>query len=63
MKKLTNTEANVLAVALDHMEEHLYDLLMNLDAFGQEVHIDDINHNVVINLRLEALETLKAKLL
>ena len=63
MTGLSNTELNVLAVALDHMEEHLYDLLMNLDAFGQEVHIDDINHNVVINLRLEALETLKAKLL
>tara|TARA_B110000902_G_C14141504_1_gene525931 strand:- start:529 stop:723 length:195 start_codon:yes stop_codon:yes gene_type:complete len=61
--KLTNTELNVLAVALDHMEEHLCDLLINLDAFGQEIHIHDLNHNVVINLRLEALETLKKKLL
>ena len=64
--KLTNTELNVLAVALDHMEDHLGDLLINFDVAAtveRTVHIDDVNHNVVINLRLEALETLKKKLL
>ena len=33
---LTNTEYNVLAVALDHMYEHLDDLIGNLDTFEQE---------------------------
>jgi|TARA_R110001606_G_scaffold397918_1_gene575713 hypothetical protein len=64
--KLTNTELNVLAVALDHMEDHLGDLLINFDVAAtveQTVHIDDVNHNVVTNLRLEALDTLKKKLL
>jgi hypothetical protein len=51
MKKLTNTEANVLAVALDHMEEHLLDLQVELSElkFTQD--------------RLDAVKTLKAKLL
>tara|TARA_R110000765_G_scaffold20861_1_gene54017 strand:- start:333 stop:503 length:171 start_codon:yes stop_codon:yes gene_type:complete len=56
MKKLTNTEANVLAVALDHMEEHLTDVLR----WGIET---DALDNVVMNSRLDALKTLKAKLL
>ena len=29
--KLTNIELNVLAVALDHMEDHLLDLQLDLD--------------------------------
>ena len=33
---LTNTEYNVLAVALDHMYEHLDDLIGNLDTFEEE---------------------------
>ena len=33
---LTNTEYNVLAVALDHMYEHLDDLVGNLDTFEEE---------------------------
>ena len=33
---LTNTEYNVLAVALDHMYEHLDDLVGELDTFEEE---------------------------
>jgi len=33
---LTNTEYNVLAVALDHMYEHLDDLVGDLDTFEEE---------------------------
>ena len=33
---LTSTEYNVLAVALDHMYEHLDDLIGNLDTFEEE---------------------------
>ena len=33
---LTNTEYNVLAVALDHMYEHLNDLVGDLDTFEEE---------------------------
>ena len=61
--KLTNTELNVLAVALDHMEDHLCDLLTNFDALGQEIPINDTNNNLVINLRLDAVKTLQTKLL
>jgi len=32
----TNTEYNVLAVALDHMYEHLNDLVGDLDTFEEE---------------------------
>jgi mannose-1-phosphate guanylyltransferase len=33
---LTNTEHNVLMVALDHMYEHLNDLVGDLDTFEEE---------------------------
>ena len=33
---LTNTEYNVLAVALDHMYEHLNDLVGDFDTFEEE---------------------------
>jgi hypothetical protein len=56
MKNLTNIEANVLAVALDHMEEHLTDVLR----WGIET---DSLDNEVMNLRLDALKTLRKKLL
>tara|TARA_B110000908_G_scaffold140866_1_gene168200 strand:- start:31 stop:288 length:258 start_codon:yes stop_codon:yes gene_type:complete len=43
---LTNMEYNVLAVALDHMHEHLLDLVGNLDNYEEEKinlsHIDDV---------------------
>ncbi len=55
MIELTNTESNVLAVALDHMEEHLHDIIMEFEA--------DALDNVVMNLRLNALKTLRTKLL
>ena len=51
MKKLTNTEANVLAVALDHMEEHLLDL---------QVELSDVEFT---QDRLDAVRTLQTKLL
>ena len=51
MKKLTNTEANVLAVALDHMEEHILDVQMTC-------HPDiDLTQD-----RLDAVKTLRTKL-
>jgi len=56
MIELTNTESNVLAVALDHMEEHLRDIVMDL----QRPRALD---NEVMNLRLDALKTLRTKLL
>ena len=55
MIKLTNTETNVLAVALDHMEEHLNDIIMEFEA--------DALDNAVMHLRLDALKTLRTKLL
>ena len=43
---LTNTEYNVLAVALDHMHEHLLDLVGDLDNSEEEninlSRIDDV---------------------
>ena len=45
--ELTNVEMNVLAVALDHMEEHLIDI--HTDFFVDE--------------KLNAVRTLKTKLL
>ena len=50
MKELTNMEFNVLAVALDHMEEHLEEL--------DELIFEDFTKD-----RLEALRTLRKKLL
>mgnify|MGYP003659191112 CR=1 FL=1 len=50
MKKLTNMEFNVLEVALDHMEEHLEEL-------------DELINEDFMKDRLEALKTLKKKLL
>ena len=50
MKKLTNIEINVLAVALDHMEEHL----TNLREEGWRTFYKE---------KMAALETLKTKLL
>jgi len=49
---ITNIEMNVLAVALDHMEEHLQDLIDQNDFM--EDHLQE---------RLEACENLKTKLL
>jgi hypothetical protein len=54
--KLTNIELNVLAVALDHMEEHLTDLLR----WGIET---DSLDNAVMNSRLDAVKSLQTKLL
>ena len=51
MIELTNTEANVLAVAIDHMEEHLLDL---------QVELSDVKF---IQERLDAVTTLRKKLL
>jgi len=51
MIELTNTEANVLAVAIDHMEEHLLDL---------QVELSDVEF---IQERLDAVTTLRKKLL
>ncbi len=34
---LTNTEYNVLAVALDHMHEHLNDMRGDLDDYDDEI--------------------------
>ncbi len=50
MKKLTNMEFNVLAVALDHMEEHLEG-------------IDELIFEDFTKFRLDALKTLRTKLL
>ena len=49
--KLTNIELNVLAVALDHMEDHLLDVQLDLDLvkFAQE--------------KLDAVKSLQTKLL
>ena len=35
--KLTNTEHNVLMVALDHMYEHLNDMRGDLDDYDDEI--------------------------
>ena len=51
MKKLTNMEFNVLAVALDHMEEHLLEL---------QVELSDVEFT---QDRLDAVKTLQIKLL
>lgn len=50
-KELSNIELNVLEVALDHMEEYLFDLQVELSEvkFTQD--------------RLDALKTLRTKLL
>jgi len=50
--KLTNIELNVLAVALDHMEEHLLDIQLKMD-----VDVEATQN------RLEAVKTLQTKLL
>ncbi len=52
--KLTNVEMNVLAVALDHMEEHLLDL---------QVELSDVPHENLVTRRLEACRNLQTKLL
>ena len=51
MSKLNNIETNVLAVALDHMEEHLLDL---------QVELSDVEFT---QDRLDAVRTLQIKLL
>ena len=48
---ITNIEMNVLAVALDHMEEHLQDLISENDFTGD--HLQE---------RLEAWKNLNIKL-
>ena len=50
MNKLNNIEKNVLAVALDHMDEHLDELARERPFFA-------------LQARIEALETLRKKLL
>ncbi len=49
--KLTNIELNVLAVALDHMEDHLLDVQLDLDC------VQDAQD------RLDAVKSLQTKLL
>jgi len=49
---ITNIEMNVLAVALDHMKEHLQDLISENDFI--EDHLQE---------RLEACKSLQTKLL
>ena len=49
--KLTNMELNVLAVALDHMEDHLLDIQLDLD---------DVE---AAQNRLDAVKSLQTKLL
>ena len=39
--KLTNTEKNVLLVALDHMEEHIQVLMEDQDSHGDMWHVID----------------------
>jgi hypothetical protein len=51
MNKLNNIEKNVLAVALDHMEEHLLEL---------QVELSDVEFT---QDRLDAVRTLQIKLL
>ena len=51
MSKLNNIEKNVLAVALDHMEEHLLEL---------QVELSDVEFT---QDRLDAVKTLQIKLL
>ena len=51
MSRLNNIELNVLAVALDHMEEHLLEL---------QVELSDVEFT---QDRLDAVKTLKTKLL
>ena len=53
--KLTNIELNVLAVALDHMEDHLDDLAHE--------HGGDRLDTSMLQARINALSTLKTKLL
>jgi len=55
MSKLTNIELNVLAVALDHMEEHL-------DELARE-HGGDRVDTSMLQARINAVEILKTKLL
>ena len=50
-KELNNIELNVLAVALDHMEEHLLDL---------QVELSDVEFT---QDRLDAVKSLQTKLL
>jgi len=49
--KLTNIEKNVLEVALDHMEEHLIELM------GDRTYVGDIWQE-----RLDACKTIRTKL-
>jgi hypothetical protein len=57
MNKLNNIEKNVLAVALDHMDEHLYDLANELDKYSGGVNAS------TLQARIDGLETLRKKLL
>ena len=52
MSRLNNIELNVLAVALDHMEEHLLDIKLKMD-----VDIEAAQN------RLDAVKSLQTKLL
>ena len=49
--KLSNTETNVLLVALDHMEEHLLDLIKEIT-----IQADTLGY------RLEACRTTRTKI-
>jgi len=54
--KLTNIELNVLAVALDHMEEHLLEIQVEVPG-NPDINWFDSQD------RLEAVKTLQTKLL
>jgi len=56
MNKLNNIEKNVLAVALDHMEEHLYDLT------NEHLNFRSVDAST-LQARIDGLETLRKKLL
>lgn len=49
--KLSNTETNVLLVALDHMEEHL-----------EAIEYDGVISEDTYNLRMEAVRTARTKI-
>jgi len=64
--KLTNIELNVLAVALDHMEDHLRDLTMlDLDdiAIDKEEAQKKLAKLEVTQNRFDAVKSLQTKLL
>jgi len=64
--KLTNIELNVLAVALDHMEDHLRDLTMlDLDDYDidKKAAQEKLARLEVTQNRFDAVKSLQTKLL